>query len=467
MANSMYWYDFETTGTDPGRDRAIQFAGVRTDEDLNVIGEPLDLLCYPGDDTIPVPEAILVTGINMTQLKSTGMNEADFSRQIHEQFTVPETCVVGFNSLRFDDEFTRYLFYRNFYDPYAREWQSGNSRWDVIDLFRMAHALRPEGINWPIADNGNTTFRLEKLTEQNGIGHENAHDAVSDVLATIGMAKKLKQAQPKLYAYLFSLRKKNEVLKQLYPLGKTPLVHVSSMYPASQNCLAIVLPLCVHPTNSNGVICFDLSNDPTDLIELSPIELNRRIFSSREELGNEKRVALKTIHINKCPAIAPLATLQGNEDRLDIDMSAIQQNMRRIQQSSGVVEKISEVFSQKNFPPTNDPDLMLYQGGFFSADDKSIMSEIQAAKPESLAAYGAHFNDSRLSEMLLRYRARNFPESLSEDDRDYWKSYRSTKQMAENGLQAQLTRIEQLKSQGHDDVCLQDLQTYLLSIQQT
>lgn len=365
MANSMYWYDFETTGTDPGRDRAIQFAGVRTDEDLNVIGEPLDLLCYPGDDTIPVPEAILVTGINMTQLKSTGMNEADFSRQIHEQFTVPETCVVGFNSLRFDDEFTRYLFYRNFYDPYAREWQSGNSRWDVIDLFRMAHALRPEGINWPIADNGNTTFRLEKLTEQNGIGHENAHDAVSDVLATIGMAKKLKQAQPKLYAYLFSLRKKNEVLKQLYPLGKTPLVHVSSMYPASQNCLAIVLPLCVHPTNSNGVICFDLSNDPTDLIELSPIELHRRIFSSREELGNEKRVALKTIHINKCPAIAPLATLQGNEDRLDIDMSAIQQNMRRIQQSSGVVEKISEVFSQKNFPPTNDPDLMLYQGGFF------------------------------------------------------------------------------------------------------
>ena len=467
MANSMYWYDFETTGTDPGRDRAIQFAGVRTDEDLNVIGEPLDLLCYPGDDTIPVPEAILVTGINMTQLKSTGMNEADFSRQIHEQFTVPETCVVGFNSLRFDDEFTRYLFYRNFYDPYAREWQSGNSRWDVIDLFRMAHALRPEGINWPIADNGNTTFRLEKLTEQNGIGHENAHDAVSDVLATIGMAKKLKQAQPKLYAYLFSLRKKNEVLKQLYPLGKTPLVHVSSMYPASQNCLAIVLPLCVHPTNSNGVICFDLSNDPTDLIELSPIELHRRIFSSREELGNEKRVALKTIHINKCPAIAPLATLQGNEDRLDIDMSAIQQNMRRIQQSSGVVEKISEVFSQKNFPPTNDPDLMLYQGGFFSADDKAIMSEIQAAKPESLAAYGAHFNDSRLSEMLLRYRARNFPESLSEDDRDYWKSYRSTKQMAENGLQAQLTRFEQLKSQGHDDVCLQDLQTYLLSIQQT
>ena len=315
MANSMYWYDFETTGINPGRDRAIQFAGVRTDEDLNIIGEPLDLLCYPGEDTIPAPEAILVTGINMMQLKSSGMNEAEFSRQIHEQFSTPETCVVGFNSLRFDDEFTRYLFYRNFYDPYAREWQSGNSRWDVIDMFRMAHALRPEGINWPVAENGNVTFRLEKLTEENGIGHENAHDAVSDVLATIGMAKKLKDSQPKLYAYLFALRNKNEVLKQLYPLGKTPIVHVSSMYPASQGCVAVVLPLCVHPTNSNGVICFDLSNDPTDLIELSPVELHRRIFTARQDLGNEKRVALKTIHINKCPAIAPLSTLQGNEAR--------------------------------------------------------------------------------------------------------------------------------------------------------
>jgi exodeoxyribonuclease-1 len=466
MANSMYWYDFETTGINPGRDRAIQFAGVRTDEDLNVIGEPLDLLCYPGEDTIPAPEAILVTGINMMQLKSSGMNEAEFSRQIHEQFSTPETCVVGFNSLRFDDEFTRYLFYRNFYDPYAREWQSGNSRWDVIDMFRMAHALRPEGINWPVAENGNVTFRLEKLTEENGIGHENAHDAVSDVLATIGMAKKLKDSQPKLYAYLFALRNKNEVLKQLYPLGKTPIVHVSSMYPASQGCVAVVLPLCVHPTNSNGVICFDLSNDPTDLIELSPVELHRRIFTARQDLGNEKRVALKTIHINKCPAIAPLSTLQGNEVRLHIDMPAIQLNMRRIQQSSGVVEKISEAFSLKTFPPTNDPDLMLYQGGFFSSDDKSIMSDIHTSKPENLAAYGAHFTDSRLSEMLLRYRARNFPESLSDDDRDYWKNYCSTMQKGENGLQAQLARIEALKSQGHSDACLQDLHDYLLSIQQ-
>ena len=214
MADSIYWYDYETTGIDPARDRVLQFAGVRTDMDLNVISEPLDLFCKPGDDVLPSPDAILVTGIKMSEVLDKGLTETKFIEKILAEFTVSGTCVAGFNSLRFDDEFTRNTLYRNFLDPYAREWQGGNSRWDVIDLFRMAQALRPQGYVWPRNEQDVPTFRLEKLTEVNGIGHESAHDAVSDVLATIDVTRKLRQAQPKLYDFLFELRNKKKVTSQ-------------------------------------------------------------------------------------------------------------------------------------------------------------------------------------------------------------------------------------------------------------
>jgi exodeoxyribonuclease-1 len=314
MNPTIYWYDLETTGTDPARDRVIQFAGVRTDVDLNVIDEPLNLYCYPGDDTLPVPDAMLVTGLGMSELKRTGLRETDFIGRILTEFARPATCVCGFNSIRFDDEFTRHLLYRNFLDPYAREWQSDNSRWDVIDLFRMAHALRPEGMNWPANEDGYPVFRLEELSRANDVGHESAHDAMSDITATIELTRRQKRAQPRLYSYLYNLRRKQDVIKQLYPLGKSAVLHVSSMYPAANNCLAVVLPLCSHPVNQNGVICYDLSFDPGELIDIGPEELHRRIFTSREELeeGSE-RINLKTIHVNRCPAVAPLATLRPED----------------------------------------------------------------------------------------------------------------------------------------------------------
>ena len=465
MTDSIYWYDFETTGIDPARDRAIQFAGVRTDTELNVISEPLNLYCYPGDDVVPSPEAILVTGIKMSELKQNGLNEVEFSKRILTEFATPNTCVVGFNSIRFDDEFTRFLFYRNFHDPYAREWQNNNSRWDVIDLFRMAHALRPEGFVWPKNDKNVTTFRLEKLTAANDIGHASAHDAVSDVLATIDVSRKLRDAQPKLFDFLFQLRQKREVFKQLYPLGKHAVVHVSSMYPADKFCLSIVLPICIHPTNQNGVICYDLAHDPADLISLSAAEIHRRVFTRNEELGNEARIPLKTIHANRSPAIAPLSTLKGQDSRLDLQLEKALENMQLIQRASGLVSKLEEVYLQSNFATLNDPDLMLYQGDFFSTQDKDIMAEIQIAPPLNLSAYGASFQDERLPEMLFRYRARNFPESLSEAEQNRWDVYRRKVFSSETGVAARLGEIELLRQAGRGADCLDDLEDYLASLQ--
>ena len=466
MNPSIYWYDYETTGIDPARDRAIQFAGVRTDLDLKVVGEAENLLCHPGNDVLPDPEAMLITGIRMSVLQAEGLNETEFIGHVYKQFAEGNTCVAGFNSIRFDDEFTRYSLYRNFIDPYAREWQRGNSRWDVIDLFRMAHALRPEGMNWPEDEAGVPVFRLVELTRANNVGHEDAHDAVSDVLATVELVRRQRAAQPKLYEYLFNLRRKQAVIKQLYPLGKTAMLHVSSMYSAARNCLAVVLPLCTHPTNSNGVICYDLAVDPADLITLGPDALHRRLFTASEDLAeDEERIPLKTIHVNRCPAIAPLATLR-NEDanRLGIDLARADVHLKALQGTAGIVEKVQEVFGRTEFGAEEDPDLMLYSGNFFSDGDKARMMALRSLPPDELRHAGGGFDDWRVDEMLFRYRARNYPDTLNDEEQARWNRYRADKWQGDRGPKQVLARIEALKSAGADAGCLDDLKQYIHTI---
>ncbi len=278
MTPTLYWHDYETWGADPRRDRPAQFAGIRTDTELNIIGKPMNYYCKPALDMLPQPEACLITGITPQTAMDEGLCEAEFMAEIHREFIQPGTCGVGYNSIRFDDEFTRYGFYRNFFDPYAREWRSGNSRWDIIDMMRLTHALRPEGIKWPVKDDGSTSFKLEDLTAANGISHEGAHDAVSDVYATIDMARLVRTQHPKLYSYLFDMRDKRKVGSNLNLQEQLVILHVSSMYPSKQGCISPVIPLAAHPTNKNGIIVYDLRHDPEPLLSLSSEEIKNRLL---------------------------------------------------------------------------------------------------------------------------------------------------------------------------------------------
>ena len=142
---SFFWHDYETFGVVPRRDRPAQFAGVRTDAELNEIDAPLTLYCRPSPDMLPEPEACLITGITPQVCGQRGVAERDFAGAIEAQLARPGTVGCGYNSLRFDDEVTRFLFWRNLIDPYAREWQNECGRWDLLDTVRCAWALRPDG----------------------------------------------------------------------------------------------------------------------------------------------------------------------------------------------------------------------------------------------------------------------------------------------------------------------------------
>ncbi|MBT6949792.1 MAG: exodeoxyribonuclease I [Gammaproteobacteria bacterium] len=465
MTETLYWYDLETTGIDSILDRPLQFAGVRTDLDLNEIKPPQNFLGRPGTDVLPQPEALLVTGISLVEIQEKGISERAFTEKVLEQFNQPQSCVVGFNSLRFDDEFTRQMLYRNFHDPYAREWRNGNSRWDVIDLFRAAYALRPEGFNWPKKDNGSPSFKLEDMARANGLAHIDAHDALADVRATIEITRRLRAAQPKLYDFMFRLRGKKAVLQQLYPLGKNPIVHISSMYPASRGCTALVMPICQHPGNNNGIICFDLSQAPEALISASAAELARLVFTPNDQLEeNEQRIALKTIHINRCPFVAPLATLNDERaGRLGIDRSQSESRAIQLMGVAGLVEKIQEVYGGHHYADSEDPDFQLYQGGFFSDADRNTMSELLAVPPEQLGSFEGRFQDDRLDEMLFRFRGRNHPELFNEAELIQWRAFCAEKWSGGQAIDELELRVNKLE-QGLEDAAktvLAELRAYL------
>ncbi|PPD34753.1 MAG: exodeoxyribonuclease I [Methylomonas sp.] len=432
-----YWHDYETFGTDPQRDRACQFAGIRTDMDFNVIGEPLMVYCKTPDDYLPNPDACLITGITPQRAIENGVCEAEFIKIIHHELSQPNTCSLGYNSIRFDDEFTRNLLYRNFYDPYGREWQNGNSRWDLIDIARAARALRPEGINWPVNDDGIASFRLEELTQANNISHEAAHDALSDVYATIALARLIKQQQPKLYNYLYQNRLKTAVLELLQIGSFKPLVHVSGRFSAKQNCLAIIVPLYIHPQNTNEVIVYDLSADPSELLALEASEIQQRVFVATSELPEGiNRIPLKTVHINKCPVLAPLSVITSQDAErleLNLDQCIAHLNILRSAEDCELKQKLAKVFTREFAESVGDPDLMIYSGGFFNHKDKAIMQRISALSVTQLTKFNADFSDSRLQDMLFRYKARNYPETLSPTALNDWKRFCRSRLLGEQG----------------------------------
>ena len=481
VQNTLYWHDYETWGEIPAVDRPSQFAGIRTDEDLNILGEPLMIYCKPAPDVLPKPEACLITGLTPQIAEERGLPERDFIAAIHAELSRPGTCGVGFNSIRFDDEVTRYTLYRNFYDPYEREWRNGNSRWDIIDMVRMTRALRPEGIEWPNYEDGRPCFKLEMLSKANNLKHEAAHDALSDVYATIAVAKLIKTQQPKLYDYAYRLRDKRFVASMIDIDAHKPLLHISSRFPGENGNAALVLPLAMHPTNKNSVISFNLGSDPRALLTLPVEELRLRLFTRTDDLPEGvERLALKEIHFNKTPMLLPASMLDdATAERLAIDKARCEQHWQTLrnltlEEQQALHQKLFQLYSTQEFAEKTDPEQMLYSG-FFDEQDKRLMTQIRRADGEILANAEVNFRDARLGEILFRYRARNFPASLNSDEKIRWKRFchwRLTEPEAQSSLTltefyarlAQLVTDASLTEQ--QQLLLKQLQAYADKLQQ-
>jgi len=419
---TFYWYDYETFGVSPKIDRISQFAGIRTDENLNILDEHM-FYCKPTHDCLPAPEACAVTGISPQLCEQKGMIEHEFIKKINNEFTTPNTCIVGYNSIRFDDEFTRYALYRNFIDPYAWHWKNGNTRWDILDVVRLCYALKKDAsLKWVHTDEGKPVFKLDQLSLVNGIEHANAHDALADVRATIAIAKIIKDTQPQLFDYAFSLREKKTVESKVALFE--PMLHTSGMYPATLSCTRLAVALAYHPEYNDRAIVFNLDQDPSILLEMDIKELKTLMFTKQSELPEGiKRLEIKDLIFNKSPMFVPNVYKLDPKvvAQLQIDMDACIERLSFIKDNQTAISKVVQALykNDQERTKTSDVDQALYDG-FMDNADKRIGDQVQTLSKEELKGFHPKFKDSKLSKLLINFKARNYPESLTDDEQEDW-----------------------------------------------
>ncbi len=472
-ADSFYWHDYETFGANPRADRPCQFAGLRTDLELRETGDPLVIYCRPTNDYLPHPEACLITGITPQDARRHGVPEPEFCAAISEVFSVPGTCGIGYNSIRFDDEVTRHLLYRNFFDPYAREYANGNSRWDLIDVVRLCYALRPEGIQWPTREDGSPSFKLEHLADANGLASGQAHDALNDVRATIALARLIRSRQPRLFNYCFEHRRRQQAATVLDVIRRNPVLHVSARYPARRGCLAMVMPVCVNPTNSRAIIVYDLSVDPTPMLTLNASDIADRVFTPSADLPDGvDRIPLKSVNTSHAPVLVPVSVLK-NSDTARIHMEPERCLAHREQIAAAGPElstRVQQVFDRRRWEEPTDPEQALYSGGFASAGDKRLIEQVRRTSPGDLAALQDQFENARYRHLLFRYRARHHPEALGPDEAERWLTLRREKLTAgePSPLDQARANLQQLRQDAGGDrmAVLDQLESYYLELEQ-
>lgn len=477
MAASFFFYDLETSGFSSRDARIMQFAGQRTDLELNPVGEPVNLLIKLTDDILPDIDATLITGITPQMTIAEGLTEAEFLREFENNISVPGTIFVGFNTIRFDDEFMRCLHYRNFYDPYEWQWQDGRGKWDMLDVVRMTRALRPDGIEWPFDVHGKPTNRLELLTALNKLSHEHAHDALSDVHATIEVARLIRNKQTRLFDYLFSMRDKKR-LADLVESGE-PFVYTSGRYSSEFQKTTVAVRVCPHPKNNGSLFVYDLRHDPTQYANMTAEQLAEAWRWKKD--SDEPRLPVKKLQYNHCPAVAPLDVLRKPGDtsaeRLKLDLNVIQGNLKKLRSQNDLAERLcaaSDMLEKKQqttlLSTDKDVDGCMYDG-FFEGPDKNAMRVVRAAKPEELSDLGLKFGDTRLEALLPLYKARNYPKLLSPEERETWERFRVRK-LLDGGQHSKLAkyfvRLQEVAAQpgltGHQQYLLEELKLYAESI---
>ena len=460
---SFFFYDLETSGLSGGDDRIMQFAGQRTNLNLEPIGEPVNILVKLNDDTLPSPAAIFTTKITPQKTLEEGITERELARILAKDIFTPDTIILGFNSVRFDDKFIQHLFWRNFYDAYEWQWKDGRSRWDMLDVVRLTRSLRPEGISWPTTEDGKPTNRLELITKANGISHKSAHDALSDVNALIDVTRLIRDHQPKLFNYLFKIRDKREVKTLIDLENPQPFVYASGRYGSEHNFTTVCVP--VSSSKNGNILVYDLRYNLDELLDNLKKQAPDYLTNPDVKLRDYLFPKFKELAYNRCPAVAPISVLdsQNGWEKIELSQDEVKKNYVSLQKHPEIIERIkSEQFADKYDKPAVDSETALYDS-FVPDSDRVRLSTIRDMNANDLADFHPNFTDERLPDLLLHYKAKNFPESLAEDETEKWQAYRAARLNRQAPIF--IAELQKFEQQGADEFILEELKLWYQSLQ--
>ena len=451
MTPTFFWYDYETTDLDWYRARPVQVAGIRTDESLEREGKLGELYCQPAPDHLPRIGSVLTHRVSPVHARDRGIREFEFAKKVHKQLHAEGTCTVGFNATTFDHRITHHLFFRNLFDPYRWHWKdSSTSKWDIIELCRAAYALRRDILLWPYDDEGYAAFKLHKLALENSIRSEYSHRAVSgqdphsaadDVRLTLDLARLLKGASKNLWDYSRSCQSVEHVVRSI----RTTFLIVNTTVLRQRGAATIAGFLGQDPNDKNRNYAFDLSYNPAEFFDANAESLlTYKPKSSADNRDPRRHVPILRFRANASPYVMefdlsnPMSEArQGLLDGLQLaPLDELQRRFSALDSNTKFKTRVVEL-NKPSYPERACPEENLY-GLDVDRSDRAQLTRIRKSigRP-NWWKNERHFRAKWLPGMVLRFRARNFPETLSDKEAEDWRDYcrqRLLREKVEDGL---------------------------------
>lgn len=423
------FFDLETTGTSPAFDHPLQFAAILTDAAFREV-ERVNLRCRLAPHVIPSPQALAVTGVRPNQLVDPELpNLFEFAQELTALVSRWSPAIwTGFNSIRFDEEMLRQMFYQNLQSEIFATQFNGNTRFDIMTAVFAVFQRCPDLLHWPVDETGPVRFKLDRLAPENGFEGHNAHDALGDVEATIHIARLIAERAPDLWTQLLANREKGHVQAQLDRFEPLELVGRFGGGPPK----AIMGCLCGYAAkNTNQAYFFDLDSvDPQELTAASDADLVAA-------MEGEPR-PLRSISINKVPVLLPPVMVTDEQRR----------RARVLAEAPELRQRLIAAMAAR-YPADSDtaPQHVEQQifNGFYSWNDKARLKEFQGANWPRRQEIVATFEDARLRQLGARLVAFHAPKLLSDSDRRRYIAWRRERWNAPADVEVEWMTLEKAR----------------------
>ncbi len=399
------FYDIETSGLNYAFDQILTFACIRTDLDLNELDRNT-ITIQLRRDIVPSPKAFLTHGLTDEELRG-GISEYEAALKIHKIVNTPGTISAGYNSLGFDDEFIRFLFYRNLLDPYEHQYSNGCSRMDILPMAVIYRVFHPESMNWPQIE-GKPSLKLDLIARENQfVTSGRAHEAMNDVEALIELSRRLFQ-QKAIWEYCIDFFNKtrdevriNHIKEEFRVQNKRFKVclMVSASFGPNANYLSPVV--CLGPSSAYKNQMLWLRLDAADILGLETDEDLADTFVVRKRFGDQMII------------LPPLERFWEKLPRSHQKLA--ENNLAVIRQNGERFFDMIHYHREYKYPVIQNLDLdaALYQDGFFSAQEKKQSHQFHRAlskysKEDKKNSLLDQIQSPRIKKIAGRILVRNF-----------------------------------------------------------
>ena len=416
------FYDTETTGTSTNFDQILQFGAIRTDEDFNEL-DRFEIRCHLLPWVVPNPGALLTTGVSPALLVDRNLSSHfDMVAEIEKKLLAWSPAVfIGYNSISFDENLLRQALFQTLRRPYLTN-THGNGRADALTMARACSVHAPNTLSIPIAANGRMVFKLDRLAPQNGFAHENAHDAMADVEATIHVAKIIKTQAPEVWAQMMMTSSKRGAANFL---TSESFIHQTEFY-AGLGHTWMVTKCGQDPTYDGRAATFDLSVDPAPYLDMSVDQLVSVLNASPK--------VIRTVRLNAQPILMPLNIGSEWLGVMDLDDALLMGRIEMIQNAKEFQERVGLALSRRYEERATSVyyEERIYDG-FPNRADEGLMVDFHRVStwPERLDI-ARQFNDERLKHFAFRAIYAEAAEVLSESHRKQIETWIADKVLDEN-----------------------------------